>query len=257
MELVPKQRRGRPDRGVPRLLYVHMPKTGGSFVTNVMRRAMGSVPTPSQHSSIREARSDHLAGLEAVFGTTRNPFDWMRSLFNHCMHDHHARPRLIEAYGLDGLVDEPREAWAKFVSEAAAATPGEGFWLAACGTDDQGPFDTALGLWSNAHYHFFLNEEGGWGVDYLVHNEHLRAGLADMGFPAATQDWPVKNTRAQREARPRFHVDYEYVEDSWWELWMKALVVEGNAAVMTELGYLVSGSHAANSRHRTRMRSGT
>ena len=66
------------------LIFVHMPKTGGIWVADVMRKLVGAsmVPRTQRHTTVNDIPED-LRKSRTVFGTIRDPWSWYVSLWQH------------------------------------------------------------------------------------------------------------------------------------------------------------------------------
>lgn len=68
----------------PGLLYVHMPRTAGMFVTNVLDRSLGGTRTiagSGVHDGVRRL-PENVTGGRLSFGTVRDPWSWYVSFYS-------------------------------------------------------------------------------------------------------------------------------------------------------------------------------
>lgn len=86
----------------PGLLYLHLPRTGGTFVTNLLEReGVGTrtlTPEVGGHDGIRRI-PERVADSSFVFGTVRDPWSWYASIDTHYRHRSHLDGFLLEAFG--------------------------------------------------------------------------------------------------------------------------------------------------------------
>ena len=67
-------------------IYIHMPKTGGTWVAHAMRKDNGGIMLPHYggHASVSEL-PDHIVKGKKLFGTKRDPWGWYASWYAHAV----------------------------------------------------------------------------------------------------------------------------------------------------------------------------
>lgn len=135
----------------PGLLYLHVPRTAGTFVTNVLERGgAGSrnVPGVAPHDGIRKV--GELASDRLVFGTIRDPWSWYVSFFSSFKHHKTGilTGPLAEFCGNRATFAEAMVAMTKPIGQAVVGSPK--FPGHPSGVDRLGQtlLDAQIGLWS-------------------------------------------------------------------------------------------------------------
>jgi len=173
------------------LIFIHMPKTGGLWVADVLRKAAGgeNVPGTNRHIPIGEVPAD-LVESRKVFGTIRDPWSWYASLWQHLRNGVDGPP-LLRALGcgsedfpsvLRGLTDP--SIWGSVPKETRGGWP----WPSPRNTG----LYTALVEWM---YGCPIK------VDVLIDTAYLYEGLSSLlGVPISRDRFPPKNTNRDRPA---------------------------------------------------------
>lgn len=215
-----------------RLVYVHLPKTAGTYACAVLEDQLGAKPFAGLggHFPARAAAPEHVEG-RTVFGSLREPCDWYTSLYIHVMNNDEAGRANLRAYGNGSVafrdvvygMTHPNEVHTAPDAVGAVWRPYAGAW------DD---FRAAgCGLLSWAAQHMFQDAAGRWLVDCLIDGSQPDAGLAIV---AGTVPQAPKNTRAHRGAG-RFSGPKRYAD--WWTDDMHGWVREADAFVYDLMGY--------------------
>ncbi|XSG83491.1 MAG: sulfotransferase family 2 domain-containing protein [Methyloligella sp. ZOD6] len=121
------------------IVYVHIPKTGGSAVTNALRRCFGKANvlhagSSEENAELRSASPEELGKYKAIgahmpygslrevcgdalyFTILREPFKRIMSLYRHIDRtENHPQHALVKSHGIDGwldyLEDNPEKLW--------------------------------------------------------------------------------------------------------------------------------------------------
>lgn len=177
----------------PHGLFVHQPKTGGSWVRQVVIRHQGHKVSlvASAHGPSSDVPEKYLDKL--IFGTTRNPWDWYLSVYQFALSNDTLTERLrIMAGGTIEFRDFLYGATHPHI--ARVPFPPGVLWDMGSSPED---FSTSgVGLWSFSTRRMHVDR-----TEVLIPTQHLREGLPFL-FPslgrAVSQTAPA-NTR---EARP-------------------------------------------------------
>lgn len=202
------------------LLYVHMPKTGGIWVTKILESVGGvRIKGLARHCYAGDVPASWVEG-RLMFGTVRDPWGWYLSLWRHL------------AYGRDGQMllrhlgrgDQSFDAFIRGVTDPSVwcQTPNrytEGWWDWPVGGD---------GLWSETFRAIY-----GYGGDIpelLIDTNQLTAGLSEL-LGTDLSRIPRQNAAQYRVNEPLPDPMSVYTEE------LIALVREYDGAVAHEVGY--------------------
>jgi hypothetical protein len=173
----------------PRLIYIHMPKTGGMWVAHVLRNIANGHKVPGvQRHGRREDVPPELLDGRTLIGSVRDPWSWYASLWQHLGNGSDG-PHLRRALG-SGAEDFPA-----FIRGATDAT----VWTAVR-EDVRGgwpwPHPMNRGLYTALLRHMYGDPIS---LDVLVDTAQLHAGLsALLGVTVNPMTFPPKNTRQDR-----------------------------------------------------------
>jgi len=81
----------------PGFVYLHMPRTGGTWTREVLKTKLGAVHHAGWHDPISRLESEYLEG-RMVWGTIRNPWDWYLSIYQYAM-AHPEEIKKLRVYG--------------------------------------------------------------------------------------------------------------------------------------------------------------
>ena len=182
----------------PGLVFVHLPKTGGTWTSAVLRETVGGKQLRGGHDPCFTVTQPERAG-RVVFGQIRDPWSWYASLYIHAMNAGANVVDVLRRFGrgstdfLDVLYGwtHPREVKPMPSAPLAIAQPvgqvADAFQL------------SGMGLWAWA-VHYFYGRGAAWGVDVLIDTAHLGRGLTRL-LNVDVQDRPRENTSDKRQGR--------------------------------------------------------
>jgi hypothetical protein len=216
-------------------MYVHMPKTGGNWVRNFMRRNLGPVEEiHGTHTTFRVLDPDQI-GSRRLFGTIRNPWDWYLSLYQYAM-AHPLEIERLEVYGA-GSHEFRDVLWGMTHPEPDRIPDWLGvIWRLrgppAFGSDPEAFVASGRGLWSWVVWNMYRSDDG-WGVPVLIDTDRLYEGVEELfGIAVDPEAYPPKNTKDGRPisalADPRSLYDQETVRWVW----------EGEGMLTEAMGYM-------------------
>lgn len=203
-----------------RFVYLHMPKTAGTWVQHHMKGALGGVhPSPLSHVRVSNF-AEHLEG-RIVFGTVRNPWDWYISWYQFIRASKWWRNNFLVAFGdpddtdaaLYGMTHpDPK------VAPVAHKIPFDLSTFQARG----------VGLYTHLFNASFCDRDGTPLVDYLVDVGHLRKGIREI--TGLDFKGPPMNVKGDR---PHTVLDPYRVWTQERFRWVR----EADAGVLALLGY--------------------
>lgn len=187
----------------PGLLYIHIPRTGGSFITSLLEaqhvgtRSVG--PEIDGHDSVRSVPTQILE-RSLVFATVRDPWSWYVSIDAHYRHKSSMDGFLLDYFGgrqvskKEAILGMTRPSSLSFVGmQKAVKPPGMRRPYPALATQLE---STGVGLWTWMILHLLCAEEFEtlpglnsalrglslssvpWGVNALVDTAQVREGLS-------------------------------------------------------------------------------
>lgn len=173
------------------LLFVHMPKTGGIWVADVLRRLAGAQPVPGtqRHTSVHEIPEGAL-GDRHTFGTLRDPWSWYASMWQHLRNGVDGPP-ILRALG-SGQEDFPSVLRGMTDPQIWGAVPESlrGGW--------PWPAPRNMGLYSAVLEMMFGSPVE---VHILIDMRHLYEGLSSLlGVLVSPERFPPRNTSQDRPA---------------------------------------------------------
>lgn len=198
------------------MLYIHMPKTGGIWVSKTLRGEGGTkIPGCQRHATTKELPAD--CNKYTLFGTIRDPWSWYVSFWNHLGSGVDGPPlrealtfgdRTFEAY-LYCMTHAKH--WSNIPSELRAGWPWpapglhEGFYSAMVGHCYGNPLQ----------------------VSYLLDTMQLNVGLASLTGQKGPFTTPPQNTGAIRPGTIKIH----------WTDKMIQLVQQTDGTTASAFGY--------------------
>jgi hypothetical protein len=199
-----------------RFVFIHMPKTGGSFVRELLTHhapADWQIELHDNHPSIRDIPPTHKS--LPIFGLVRNPFDWYVSWYHYLL-KHRGDPFF------DQVSDQGKR---DFVSTLSAA------------------FEVDIGSFFNFPCHYTGSPFGCY-MNYLFGNdldrlklgkmEHLRDDLREIlsGFNALT---PTLDE--QIDLFPVVNASEHHPSRSYYTARLRDLILERDASVLNHFDY--------------------
>ena len=210
-----------------KLIYCHMPKTGGDFTTRYLRDEHGGKDPPgfNGHVSWNDLPARYKDG-RTPFGTIRDPWSWYASWYMH------AKAVCLEQGGLASYGNGSKN-FADVLEGALHPLDG------------RAPNNVGL-IWSldiKATRPSFLREKVGlysWTFNYifskqvrtLIDTPQLYEGLEEfLGTPVDRKKHPPKNTRHQRSKTAVDDVSTLYTDELIDAVW------KADGQLIRELGY--------------------
>jgi len=224
-----------------RLVYLHMPKTGGTWVGHLLPRfEEGTSKTNICHESLQHLHETTPSSRgKFTFGTVRNPWDWYLSWWQHGMNDRIDREHL-EVYGR-GSTDFRDVLWGTTHAPELEQMPKRmgALWpmYRPKGEEDRmKPIfqESGVGLWSWMTWYMYGDPvQQSLQVHALVETARLHEGICEiLGRRFDEGSWPPRNTRQDRpntavQGDPRALYDAEMIQWVW----------EADGALARSLGY--------------------
>lgn len=151
-------------------IYVHMPKTGGTWVRNVMRGELGEIPVSKklQGHSPASIITPEMAEGKTVFGSYRDPWSWYESwagvLFRSYSNDNQRVRDVFRAFGQgEETVNALLRGAIGLDDHCPTDMKPDALWNPEGRLEELGPG----GLWSRLMRYYFQDESGCWLVDEM------------------------------------------------------------------------------------------
>lgn len=220
-------------------IFVHMPRTGGTWVRHFLPRSalrgQDMDTYMSSHAPATQIKPEDREG-RLVWGTIRNPWDWYLSIYQYAM-AHQEEVERLQVYGSgstefkavirgmthpteDTVPMYPAVIWRMYLDKHKRPGGRAAFIGAGCG------------LWSWVVQHMYGADPVGHLVDALIDTNHLYQGIPQLlGLPVSPEGFPVVNDTSARPVsrieNPRSLYDAESIE------WVR----QADGKVMEALGY--------------------
>jgi len=203
-----------------KLLYVHMPKTGGLWVAKVLEAVGGSkIPKIHRHCFAGDVPASWTEG-RLMFGTVRDPWSWYVSLWRHLSVGRDGQMLLRHL----GSGDQSFEAFLRGATDPAV-------WCQTPNRYTQGSWDWPVGgdgLWSETFRSIYGHTQP--IPELLIDTAQLTAGLIEL-LGTDVSRVPLQNTAASRSRVPFGDPRDLYTEE------LTALVREFDGDLAHRIGY--------------------
>lgn len=211
-----------------RLVYLHMPKTGGTWVARVLARHIeGTCSTNICHEPLRHIHIHSPSSRgKYTFGTIRNPWDWYLSWWQHGMSDRIDR-EYLQVYGR-GSTEFRDVLWgATHANQIDLPVRIGALWPIYRTKDLEVAGNAAfmasgVGVWTWIAWDMYgSTEEQQITIHALVDTDQLYEGLSEiLGQRINPEGWPPMNTRQDRPQSavpgdPRALYDAEMLQWVW------------------------------------------
>jgi len=206
-------------------LYIHMPKTGGTWIDRVMQVTLQARQTGRGHWPLKDFPPE-MVEERFILGTVRDPWSWYASWWQHGMNEKADRENL-EVYG-QGSTEFRDVLWGATHAGQLPQLPTQMGVLWSLYPHHPTRFrrqplfaDSGLGAWSWIVYEMYGDtEEKRFDVDALIDMQQLKEGAAKvLQVEIGPRFEEHKNTRLQRPdtavANPRDLYDEEMVQWVW------------------------------------------
>lgn len=201
------------------MLFVHMPKTAGTWVT---RRVLGQ-------QSVRHRRA--VAAVGPKWGVIRDPWSWYASFYGHATRPGVDRREQLKAWG-NGSRDFRSALYGWTHPRATGVTVPERKPAVLLDHPSAQQLDLrGGGLYTALVRWHFGDDAGGWAVDVLADHARLYEALPLLGLRADPDQHPPLNQRRQ--------------EPPEWDDEMRRWVAEAEAELIARWGLTPHGPAAA------------
>ena len=160
----------------PRVVYVHVPKTGGTQTAAILR-ARGAIKEGAEHGPIRVVSHDTRAASTCV-ATLRDPWSWYASWYEHALTLGDEGARRLSAWGR-GATD-----WRSVMHGVTHPEPPPGcprspgvLWTQG---GDWSRVTAPHGLYTWAVEYFTQERSGAWAVDRVIDTAQLIEGWSEV-----------------------------------------------------------------------------
>jgi hypothetical protein len=214
-----------------RAVYGHMPKTGGTWLSQAMR-PHGRDRLPMGHAPVRDVWEEH-KGSRLLAGTVRDPWSWYASWYEHAKHNDPYCTVLSEWGG--GSVEWADVLWG--VTHGRVPRKGQragAIWRAE-GSDPS--MLEHMGLWSWAVRWFYGDAAGRLSVDHLLDNPGLVEGIKVLEGVDLSSAERTNHRETRSGAKYAFAKRKDYWSNPEWVEWVRA----ADGEMLKALGYTDPG----------------
>jgi len=221
-----------------RFIFVHMPRSGGTWVRDLLLRTFGDQERDAKTYIATHATAAQIVPADRegrlVWGVIRNPWDWYLSVYQYAVSRAEEVDR-IRTYGRGSL--EFRDVVWGMTHPAEEHTPQPLSVIWEMYLDQKKRpkgraafIESGVGLWSWVAMHIYGRDPFGHMVSAFVDTDRLYDGVLELtGIEAKPAGFPPVNTAAQFAAIPNPRSMYDKESIRW--------VAEADGALMREIGY--------------------
>ena len=205
------------------LVYNHMPKTGGTTMSHILKTSMGGRKVGKMHTPASDLARFEDPGSRLVFGTIRNPWAWYWSWYQHCVRANKHKGTHLKTYGqgqsdFKSVLHGATHTWEVQPPKRPGVIWG---WD---GMNDRPAFQAAhVGLYTWGLWNMY-GPGGEWLVQAFIDTDQMVQGLADLTGKTAVE---YHLNQGDYGMDPADQYDAEMVE---W-------VAQADPAIVAMMGY--------------------